>query len=75
MARAEERTEWRFSCLIVSSLLFGALAVAVVLGVTDNFDAATRTGINRWASPNLTMLAEAAELHRLRRSSCSRSQH
>ncbi len=60
MARQEERTEWRYSCLIVSSLLFGAMAVAVVLGVTDNFDAATRAGLNRWASPNLTALAEAA---------------
>jgi undecaprenyl-diphosphatase len=56
----QERTEWRYSCLLVSSLLFGAMAVAVVLGVTDNFDAATRAGFNRWASPNLTMLAEAA---------------
>lgn len=60
MARQDERTEWRYSCLIVSSLLFGAMAVAVVLGVTDNFDAATRAGLNRWASPNLTVLAEAA---------------
>jgi undecaprenyl-diphosphatase len=60
MARQEERREWRFSCLIVSSLLFGAMAVAVVLGVTDNFDATTRAGLNRWASPNITMLAEAA---------------
>ncbi|MEO8420071.1 MAG: phosphatase PAP2 family protein [Hyphomicrobium sp.] len=60
MARQEERTEWRYSCLIVSSLLFGAMAVAVVLGVTDNFDAATRAGLNGWASPNLTALAEAA---------------
>jgi len=59
MSRAEERTEWRFACLIVSSLLFAALAVAVVLGVTDSIDAATRTGINRWASPNLTLLAHA----------------
>ena len=31
MSRAEERTEWRFACLIVSSLLFAALAVAVVV--------------------------------------------
>jgi undecaprenyl-diphosphatase len=59
MSRAEERTEWRFACLIVSSLLFAALAVAVVLGVTDSFDVATRSGINRWASPNLTLLAHA----------------
>jgi len=59
MSRAEERTEWRFACLIVSSLLFAALAVAVVLGVTDSFDASTRSGINRWASPNLTLLAHA----------------
>ncbi len=58
MDQSEERSEWRFACLIVSSLLFGAMAVAVVLGVTDDFDAATRTGINRWASPNLTLLAE-----------------
>lgn len=57
MSRTEERTEWRFACLIVSSLLFAAMAVAVVLGVTDGFDAATRAGINRWASPNLTLLA------------------
>jgi len=57
MSRAEERTEWRFSCLIVSSVVFGTMAVAVVLGVTDGFDAATRAGINRWASPNLTLLA------------------
>ena len=60
MSRQEERTEWRFACLIVSSLLFGAMAVAVVLGTTDNLDAATRAGINRWASPNLNMLAESA---------------
>ena len=60
MARAGERTEWRFACLIVSSLLFGAMAVAVVLGATDNIDAATRADINRWASPNLTVLAEGA---------------
>ena len=53
-------SDLRFSCLIVSSLLFGAIAVAVVLGLTDNFDAATRAGFNRWASPNLTMLAEGA---------------
>src|SRR6185312_10823255 len=60
MSRQEERTEWRFACLIVSSLLFGAMAFAVVLGATDNLDAATRAGINHWASPNLTMLAEGA---------------
>jgi undecaprenyl-diphosphatase len=60
MSQQEERTEWRFACLIVSSLLFGAMAVAVVLGATDNLDAATRAGINRWASPNVTMLAEGA---------------
>jgi undecaprenyl-diphosphatase len=60
MARQDERTEWRYSCLIVSSLLFGAVALAVVLGATDQFDAVTRAGLNRWASPNLTMLAEAA---------------
>ena len=60
MSRQEERTEWRFACLIVSSLLFGAMAVAVVLGATDNIDAATRADINRWASPNLTVLAEGA---------------
>ncbi|MDP1906898.1 MAG: hypothetical protein Q8K85_01260, partial [Hyphomicrobium sp.] len=60
MARQEERTEWRYSCFIVSSLLFGAVALAVVLGATDHFDAVTRAGLNRWASPNLTMLAEAA---------------
>ena len=62
MARQEERTEWRYSCLIVSSLLFGAMAVAVVLGVTDNFDAVTRAGFNRWSSPNLTLLAKGASL-------------
>jgi undecaprenyl-diphosphatase len=60
MARQEERTEWRYSCLIASCLLFGAIAIAVVLGATDHFDAAARAGLNRWASPNLTMLAEAA---------------
>jgi undecaprenyl-diphosphatase len=60
MSREQERTEWRYSCLIVSSLLFGAMAVFMLLGVTDNLDAATRAGINRWASPNLTALAEAA---------------
>jgi undecaprenyl-diphosphatase len=32
----------------------------MLLGVTDNLDAATRAGINRWASPNLTALAEGA---------------
>jgi undecaprenyl-diphosphatase len=58
MSRAEERTEWRFACLIVSSLLFGAMALAVVLGLTDGFDAATRAGINRWASPQLTLFAQ-----------------
>ena len=60
MLGEQERTEWRYSCLIVSSLLFGAMAVFVLLGVTDNLDAATRAGINRWASPNLTALAEGA---------------
>ena len=60
MPSGKERTEWRYSCLIVSSLLFAALALLVVLGVTDNLDAATRAGINRWASPNLTALAEGA---------------
>jgi undecaprenyl-diphosphatase len=60
MSGEQERTEWRYSCLIVSSLLFAAMAVFMVLGVTDNLDAATRAGINRWASPNLTALAEGA---------------
>jgi undecaprenyl-diphosphatase len=60
MSSGTERTEWRYSCLIVSSLLFAAMALFVVLGVTDNLDAATRAGINRWASPNLTALAEGA---------------
>lgn len=60
MSREQERTEWRYSCLVVSSLLFGAVAVFIALGVTDNLDAATRAGINRWASPNLTALAEGA---------------
>ena len=60
MSREQERTEWRYSCLIVSSLLFAAMAVFMVLGVTDNLDAATRAGFNRWASPNLTALAEGA---------------
>jgi undecaprenyl-diphosphatase len=55
----EERSAWRFACLIVSSLLFATVAVAVVLGVTDTFDVAARAGINRWASPNLTLLAHA----------------
>ena len=57
MSRAGERTEWRFTCLIVSSLLFGVMAVAMELGVTDSFDAATRASINRWVSPHLTLLA------------------
>ena len=60
MSSGEERTEWRYSCLIVSSLLFAAMALLMVLGVTDNLDAVTRAGINRWASPNLTALAEGA---------------
>jgi undecaprenyl-diphosphatase len=60
MSSGTERTEWRYSCLIVSSLLFAAMALFMVLGVTDNLDAATRAGINRWASPNLTALAEGA---------------
>ena len=60
MSNERERTEWRYSCLVASSLLFGAMAVFMVLGVTDNLDAATRAGINRWASPNLTALAEGA---------------
>ena len=60
MSGEQERTEWRYSCLIVSSLLFAAMAVFMVLGFTDNLDAATRAGINRWASPNLAALAEGA---------------
>jgi undecaprenyl-diphosphatase len=60
MPGEQERTEWRYSCLIVASLLFAAMALFMVLGVTDNLDAATRAGINRWASPNLTALAEGA---------------
>jgi undecaprenyl-diphosphatase len=60
MSNERERTEWRYSCLIASSLLFGVLAVLMVLGVSDNLDAATRAGINRWASPNLTALAQGA---------------
>ena len=60
MPSGTERTEWRYSCLIVASLLFAAMALFMVLGVTDNLDAATRAGINRWASPNLTALAEGA---------------
>jgi undecaprenyl-diphosphatase len=57
MARAEERTEWRFACLIVASLLFGATALAVAVGLADNIDTVTRAAINRWASPQLTLLA------------------
>ncbi len=60
MWRGTERIEWRYSCLIVSSLLFAAMGLFMVLGVTDNLDAATRADINRWASPNLTALAEGA---------------
>ena len=60
MSSGTERTEWRYSCLIVSSLLFAAMALFMVLGVTDNLDAVTRAGINRWASPNLTAVAEGA---------------
>jgi undecaprenyl-diphosphatase len=60
MSNEQERTEWRYSCLIASSLLFGVMAVFMILGVTDNLDAATRAGINRWASPNLTALAQGA---------------
>jgi len=60
MSNEQERTEWRYSCLVASSLLFGAMALFMALGVTDNLDAATRAGINRWASPNLTALAEGA---------------
>jgi undecaprenyl-diphosphatase len=36
------------------------MAVFMLLGVTDSLDAATRAGINRWASPNLTALARGA---------------
>jgi len=60
MSSGTERTEWRYSCLIVASLLFAAMALFMVLGVTDNLDAVTRAGINRWASPNLTAVAEGA---------------
>jgi undecaprenyl-diphosphatase len=60
MSNEQERIEWRYSCLVASSLLFGAMAIFMALGVTDNLDAATRAGINRWASPNLTALAEGA---------------
>ena len=60
MSNEQERIEWRYSCLVASSLLFGAMALFMALGVTDNLDAATRAGINRWASPNLTALAEGA---------------
>ena len=60
MSNEQERTEWRYSCLVASSLLFGAMALFMALGVTDNLDVATRAGINRWASPNLTALAEGA---------------
>src|SRR5215210_1910571 len=60
MSNEQERIEWRYSCLVASSLLFGAMAVFMVLGVTDSLDAATRAGINWWASPNLTALARGA---------------
>lgn len=59
MLRAEERSGRSYACLIVSSLLFGTVSLAIALGVTDAFDAASRDGINRLASPNLTLLAHS----------------
>jgi undecaprenyl-diphosphatase len=47
----------RLLCPIASLLLFGGLASAVSLGLTDSFDAFVRTELNHWANPLLTRLA------------------
>jgi hypothetical protein len=41
MGHAEQRREGNYACLIVSLLLFGSMALAVALGVTNSFDVAT----------------------------------
>jgi undecaprenyl-diphosphatase len=52
----EVKTEWRYACLITASLLFGVLAAAVVLGLTDGLDATVRNTINSLATPELTQV-------------------
>ena len=47
----------RLLCPIASLLLFGSLAAAVSLGLTDSFDALVRTELNHWASKTFTRLA------------------
>jgi undecaprenyl-diphosphatase len=44
---------------MVASVAFGLFAIGVVLGITDNLDALSRSSINSLATPNLTLVAKA----------------
>lgn len=54
----DERSGWSFACLTTAALLFAGITLAVLFGLTDGLDAATRAAVNRWASPQLTALFE-----------------
>jgi undecaprenyl-diphosphatase len=56
---SEERSGWSFACLTISVLLFAAVTIAVLLGLTDGVDATVRAAVNSLASPSLTALFEA----------------
>jgi undecaprenyl-diphosphatase len=56
MTKGEERSGWSYSCIVTTTLVFASLTVAVLLGLTDHIDDATRTAINSVASPALTAL-------------------
>jgi undecaprenyl-diphosphatase len=58
MTHNDERSGWGFACLATSTLLFAGLTVAVLFGLTDGLDAATRAAVNGWASPQLTAFFE-----------------
>lgn len=46
---------WSMACLATSSLLFIALAAAVLFGASDGLDASVRSAVNSWATPALTV--------------------
>ena len=58
MTKGEERSGWSYSCVVTTTLVFASLTVAVLLGLTDHIDDATRTAINGVASPALTSIFE-----------------
>jgi membrane-associated phospholipid phosphatase len=47
---------WNLACLGISSLVFIATLAAVLVGASDGLDAAVRTLVNGWATPELTRL-------------------